>query len=157
MLSPHLLAKLQGTNLTAFVSGGIEPGAGVTVVREQTDPEAVRMLRGNWTGKDAAVRKVIQAWNRFPLRTIRAEGRVALGFGSRYLASAAFEGAPSDWLGLSFISESTGDTNGPLMIADLPPWFGEKEAGVKASQPVPDKAASTNLEASKSVGRRVVP
>jgi hypothetical protein len=84
----HLLAKLKGTNLTTFVSDGIDSRSGVTVAREKTDPELLRLLRGNWEGKEAAVQKVVQACNRFPLKQIRAEARVALGFGTRYFASS---------------------------------------------------------------------
>jgi len=128
-LSLRLLAKLKGTNLTAFVSGGAEPGAGVSVVREKTNPELVRSLRGNWAGKDAAVQKVVQAWNQFPLRQLRAESGVALGFGLRYFASVAFEGAPEDFMQLSFIPDRTGGTNGPLLMDTLPPWFRKTGTG----------------------------
>jgi len=85
-------------------------------VGEEKDAQLVRPLRGNWEGKDAAVRKVIQAWNRFPLRRIQYRGEFSISFGPRYFASAAFEGAPKDWVDLSFIPDRSGGTNGPLMI-----------------------------------------
>ena len=112
MLSPGLLAELNGTSLTAH-----------GVLGEEKDAELVRRLRGNWPGKKAAVQKVIQAWNRFPLRRLRAEPGVAIGFGLRYFATAAFEGAPEERTQLSFIPDRTGGTNGPLMIDTLPPWL----------------------------------
>jgi beta-lactamase regulating signal transducer with metallopeptidase domain/type II secretory pathway component GspD/PulD (secretin) len=112
MLSPGLLAELNGTSLTAH-----------GVLGEEKDAELVRQLRGNWPGKEAAVQKVIQAWNRFPLRRLRAEHGVAIGFGLRYFATAAFEGAPEERTQLSFIPDRTGGKNGPLMIDTLPPWL----------------------------------
>jgi len=112
MLSPGLLAELNGTSLTAH-----------GVLGEEKDAELVRQLRGNWPGKEAAVQKVIQAWNRFPLRRLRAEPGVAIGFGLRYFATAAFEGAPEERTQLSFIPDRTGGKNGPLMIDTLPPWL----------------------------------
>jgi hypothetical protein len=123
MVAPGVLAELKGTNLTAH-----------GVVGEEKDAELVRLLRGNWEGKGAAVRKVIQAWNRFPLRRIQYRGEFSIRFGPRYYASAAFEGAPGDWVELGFIPDRTGGTNGPLMIDTLPPWFGEKEAGLKKAR-----------------------
>ena len=74
-------------------------------------------------GKEAAVQEVIQAWNRFPLRRLRAEPFVAIGFGERYSASVWFEGAPEERTQLSLIPDRSGGTNGPLMIDTLPPWL----------------------------------
>jgi len=155
MLAPRVLAELKGTNLTAQGAGG-----------EEKDEELVRQLRGKWDGKEAAVRKVVLAWNRFPLRKLEV-GRIELsrGFGPRYFASAAFEGAPVESAELSFVPDRSPKTKrephfgppGPLLMDTLPPWFGEKEAGLKSSLPSPDKAPSTNSEASKSVGRGPVP
>jgi hypothetical protein len=122
MLAPGVLAELKGTNLTAH-----------GVLGEEKDAELVRLLRGNWEGKDAAVRKVIQSWNHFPLRRIQYRGEFSISFGPRYYASAAFEGAPKDWVDLSFIPDRTGGTNGPLMIDTLPPWFGKKEVWLEQS------------------------
>ena len=125
---------------------------------EEKDAQLVRPLRGNWEGKDAAVRKVIQAWNRFPLRRMQYRGEFSISFGPRYFASAAFEGAPVESAELSFIPErrltnTKNDTGpeGPLLIDTLPPWFGEKEAGLNASQPSAEKPPAAECEASKSV------
>lgn len=120
MLAPGVLAELKGTNLTAH-----------GVVGEEKDAELVRQLRGNWDGKEAAVRRVVQAWNRFPLRRLQVEGKFSISFGPRYFASVAFEGAPEDWVELSFIPDRSWMTNakndsgpeGPLMIDTLPPWL----------------------------------
>jgi len=124
MLSPGLLAGLSGTSLTAH-----------GVLGEEKDAELVRQLRGNWPGKEAAVREVIQAWNRFPLQRLWAEPGVAIGFGLRYFATGAFEGAPEERTRLSFIPDRTGGTNGPLTIDTLPPWLpaspGRKSTGTK--------------------------
>ena len=123
MLAPGVLAELKGTNLTAQGVRG-----------EEKDEELVRQLRGKWEGKEAAVRKVVQAWNRFPLRTLQV-GRIELssGSGPRYFASAAFEGAPVESAELSFIPErrltnTKNDTGpeGPLLIDTLPPWFTDR-------------------------------
>ena len=154
MLAPGVLAELKGTNLTAQGVGG-----------EEKDEELVRQLRGNWEGKEAAVRRVVLAWNRFPLRTLQVEGKFSRSPGPRYFASAAFEGAPVEWVELSFVPDRSPKTKrephfgpvGSLLMDTLPPWFGEKEAGLKPSLPSPDKAPSTNSEASKSVGRGPVP
>jgi hypothetical protein len=74
------------------------------------------------------------------------EGKFSISFGPRYYASAAFEGAPQDWVELSFVPErrmtGTKDDSGPegpLLIDTLPPWFGQRQAGLKASQPPPGK------------------
>jgi hypothetical protein len=119
MLAPGVLAELKGTNLSAH-----------GVVGEERDVELVRQLRDNWEGKKAAVGRLVQAWNRFPLRRLQVEG-TSISFGPRYFASAAFEGAAEDWVRLSFIPDRTGGTNGPLMIDTLPPWFGKKEVGLE--------------------------
>jgi len=140
MLAPGVLAELKGTKLTAH-----------GVWEEENDAELVHQLRGDWPGKEAAVQKVIQAWNRFPLRRIRVRGEFSISFGPRYYASAEFGGAPEQWVELSFIPDHTGGTNGPLMIDTLPPWFGEKEAGLNASQPSAEKPPAAECEASKSV------
>jgi len=112
MLAPGVLAELKGTKLTAH-----------GVWEEENDAELVRQLRGDWPGKEAAVQEVIQAWNRFPLRRIRVRGEFSISFGPRYYASAEFEGAPEQWVELSFIPDRTGGTDGPLMIDTLPPWL----------------------------------
>jgi hypothetical protein len=65
------------------------------VLGEEEDAELVRRLRGDWPGKEATVQEVIQAWNRFPLRRLRAEPGVAIGFGLRYFATAAFRATRS--------------------------------------------------------------
>ena len=120
MLSPGVLAELKGTTLTAH--GGLG---------EEKDAELIRELRGNWVGKEAAVRKVVDAWNLFPLRRLQAKGNFSISFGPRYFASVAFEGAPEEWVELSFIPDRSRMTNtkndsgpeGPLMIDTLPPWL----------------------------------
>jgi len=146
MLAPGVLAELKGTNLTAH-----------GVVGEEKDAELVRQLRGNWEGKEAAVRKVVMTWNRFALRRLQVEPKISISFELRYLSSAAFEGAPKDWVDLSFIPDRTGGTNGPLLIDTLPPWFGQTDSGVKDSQAPRDKASAGDSELSKSAGRRPAP
>jgi hypothetical protein len=135
LLALGVLAQLKGTNFSAH-----------GVLGEEKDAELVRQLRGSWEGKEAAVRRLVQAWNRFPLRRLQMEGKFSISFGPRYYASAAFEGAPQDWVELSFVPErrmtGTKDDSGPegpLLIDTLPPWFGQRQAGLKASQPPPGK------------------
>jgi hypothetical protein len=123
MLAPGVLAELKGTNLTAQ-----------GVVGEEKDAELVRQLRGKWEGKEAAVRRVVLAWNRFPLRTLQVEGKFSRSPGPRYFASAAFEGAPVEWVELSFVPDRSPKTKrephfgpvGPLLMDTLPPWFSDR-------------------------------
>jgi hypothetical protein len=152
MLAPGVLAELKGTNLTAQGAGG-----------EEKDEELVRQLRGNWEGKEAAVRRVVLAWNRFPLRTLQVEGKFSRSPGPRYFASAAFEGAPVEWVELSFVPDRSPKTKrephfgpeGPLMIDTLPPWFGKKEAGLIGSQPLPDPPVGGDARAGDTAAAQV--
>lgn len=112
MLAPRVLAELAGTKLTAY-----------GILGEENDAELVRQLGGNWVGKEMAVRRVVQAWNRFPLQRLRAEPFVSISFGARYLASTWFEGAPEERTQLSLIPDRSGGTNGPLVIDTLPSWL----------------------------------
>jgi len=112
MLSARLLAQSKGTNLTAF-----------GVLGEEKDFPLMRELRGNWEGKADALRKVVQAWNRYAVAQIRALAGESISFGVRYFIDVLFEGAPKDVVSLSFIPDRTYDTNGFLVIDTLPPWF----------------------------------
>ena len=152
MLAPGVLAELKGTNLTAH-----------GVVGEEKDAELVRQLRGKWEGKEAAVRKVVQAWNRFPLRKLQVEGKFSRSPGPRYFASAAFEGAPVEWVELGFVPDRSLETRsrphfgpeGPLLMDTLPPWFGEKEAGLKSSLPSPDATVGGDARAGDTAAAQV--
>ncbi len=136
LLAPRVLAELKGTNLTA-------PGA----VGAEKDGELIRQLRGNWEGKETAVRRVVQAWNRFALRELLGGRENTVESGEMYyFATARFEGAPVDAVELRFVPERSLKAKsephfgpvGPLLMDTLPPWFGEKEAGLKPSLPSPD-------------------
>jgi serine/threonine protein kinase len=112
MLSPEVLAELKGTNLASH-----------GVLGREKDLPLIRELRGEWKGKNAEIRRLVAAWNRFPLRQLREKPGVAIGFGARYFASASFEGAPEDFTQLSFIHDGDGRYTNALVIDTLPPWF----------------------------------
>jgi hypothetical protein len=57
--------------------GNISPEKVVGLFAKK-DSELVRQLRRNWEGKEAAVRRVVQAWNRFPLRRLQVEGKFSI-------------------------------------------------------------------------------
>jgi hypothetical protein len=122
LLSPGVLAQLKGTNINPFriVDG------------DEKDAQLIQELRGNWKGKDAAIRQLVKSWNRYPLRQIRVSGAVAIGFGLRYFASVSFEGAPEDFVELNFIHDGDGHRTNALVIDTMPPWPPATEA---ASQP----------------------
>ena len=109
LLSVDVLAKLKGTKLPPYGSA--------------VDPRLIAELRGDWTGKEAAMRKLVNAWNQYPLRQLRAENRVAMGFGKRYFASASFEGSPRDIVQLDFTHDRNGTSTNALVIDTLPPWL----------------------------------
>ncbi len=113
MLSPSLLAKLKGIDAPEYP---LMPGF-------VKDEDLIRQLRADWEGKDAAVRKLLKAWNRFPLLHLRARPYFSVSFGERWWVIGAFEKVPEDFVTLSFIRDHTGGTNRPLMIETLPPWF----------------------------------
>jgi len=145
MLAPRVLAELKDAKLTAH-----------GVLGEEQDAELVRQLRSNWPGKEAAVREVVRAWNRFPLRRLRAEPLVAIGFGERYSASAWFEGAPEERTQLSLIPDRSGGTNGPLMIDTLPPWLPasperEPTRAKQSSDTTPPTASPANGDVYSSI------
>jgi serine/threonine protein kinase/FtsH-binding integral membrane protein len=116
LLSPAVLAELKGTNWDPFA-----------ILQGKTDTKLIAELRGNWKGKDAALRKFVAAWNKYPLRQLRAESKVAMGFGVRYFATASFEGAPEEFTELSFIHDGNGNQTNALVVDTLPPWLAPKE------------------------------
>src|SRR5439155_4267272 len=87
------------------------------------EAELLRQLRGNWEGKESALQKLVAAWNKYPLRQLREQPGIAIGFGFRYFASASFEGAPEEFTELSFIHDGNGHRTNAFVIDTLPPWF----------------------------------
>jgi predicted Ser/Thr protein kinase/tetratricopeptide (TPR) repeat protein len=113
MLSLPVLAELKGVKL---------PERG-----RAFDTKLVNELRGNWEGRDAAVRKVVNAWNKYPLDHLRERGLpVRSRFGEVYFASVSFEGAPEDPVELSFIHDGDGSVTNDVVLDTLPPWFERK-------------------------------
>jgi hypothetical protein len=109
LLSIDVLAKLKGTKLPPYGS--------------DVDPKLIDELRADWPGKDAAMRRVVDAWNKYPLRQLRAENRIATGFGLRFFAAATFEGASQDVVQLDFTYDRKGTSTNGLVIDTLPPWL----------------------------------
>lgn len=112
MLSVDLLAKLKGTKLPPFGSA--------------VDPKLIDELRADWPGKEAAMRKLAEAWNKYPLRQLREEPVIAMAFGDRYFASVAFEGGPQDVVQLDFTHDRNGTYTNALVIDTFPPWLPAK-------------------------------
>jgi hypothetical protein len=75
-----------------------------------------------WPGKETAVQRVIDAWNKYPLLRLKEDPGIAIGFIPRMLVSLWFEGATNS-VQISFIKDPDGDSNAPPVIDTLPPWF----------------------------------
>jgi hypothetical protein len=130
LLGPSVLAAMKGTNLSAG-----------RVVGEDKNENLLAQLRGDWVGKEAAVRRIMKAWNRFALRELLGGRENTVESGQMYyFAAARFEGAPVHAVELRFVSErretnTVNDTGpeGPFVLDTLPPWWREKGG----AQPLP--------------------
>jgi tRNA A-37 threonylcarbamoyl transferase component Bud32 len=120
LLSPAVLAQLKGTNWDPFAI--LDHG--------KVDTNLIRQLRGNWEGKESALQKLVAAWNKYPLRQLRQEPGIAMGFDARSFATVSFEDAPEDFTQLSFVYGGNGNYTNGLVIDTLPPWFGQGVGGV---------------------------
>lgn len=117
MLSPSILAELKGDTKSEqylrYNLGGVP------------DPEWEKSLRGAWPGKKERLERFVREWNRYPLKLIREQGGVAIGFGVKHFCSVSFEGAPADFYDVT-IEPGRGDA-GPgrevYFFRSLPPWW----------------------------------
>jgi serine/threonine protein kinase len=117
LLSLHVLAELKGGERTAqyehYQMGGIP------------DPAWEKSLRSDWPGKVAALQRLVREWNRYPLKSIREEAGVALGFGVKHFCSLAFEGAPQELYEITVEPGRTanGTSQDTFFFSSLPPWW----------------------------------
>jgi len=56
------------------------------------DLEWEKTLRGDWPGKKEALQRLVREWNRHPLKSIREEPGVAMGFGVKHFCRVSFDG-----------------------------------------------------------------
>jgi hypothetical protein len=113
LLSIYVLSQLKGKPLSEL--GFLEGNA--------PTPQVIKELRGNLPGKQEAIRKVMDAWNKYPLRQLREDPGIAMGFGLRYFCTLSFEGAPKDFIQVSLIHDGDRSSTAPLVIDSLPPWL----------------------------------
>jgi hypothetical protein len=108
MLSIYVLLELMGKSIEHY------PPVSAA------DVEAVRLAKGDWPGKDAAVRAVIAAYTKYPLSRIRYDdpGRLIPGI-IVAMPLVEFENAPEQFGRMSFGD----DGSGGLAINRVPPWF----------------------------------
>ncbi|HMP82256.1 MAG TPA: hypothetical protein PKA41_06050 [Verrucomicrobiota bacterium] len=129
MLSGDVLAELAGTNL--LNTGNVADAA--------ADAALVQRLRGDWPGKEAAIRAVIAAYTKYPLALIRHDDPGPLS--SHVIVSmplVEFENAPEEFGRMTFGSANAGG----LLINRLPPWF-EKQSGMNIrSKPARSETAA---------------
>ncbi len=117
LLSLHVLAELKGGERTAhyerYTMGGIP------------DPAWEKSLRSDWPGKAAALQRLVREWNRYPLKSIREEAGIALGFGVKHFCSVAFEGAPKEFYQITIEPGRTaaGTSQDTFYFSSLPPWW----------------------------------
>ena len=117
LLSLHVLAELKGGERTEqyerYQMGGIP------------DPEWEKSLRADWPGKKEALQRFVREWNRYPLKSIREESGVALGFGVKHFCSVAFEGAPKEFYQITIEPARTaaGTSQDLFYFSSLPPWW----------------------------------
>jgi hypothetical protein len=119
MLSPMILLTLKGGPGDAFH------------LDSEAKAEIARRAKADWDGKPEAIRKLVRAWNQYPLRRIRENPGVAIGFGLRYSGTASFENAPEEFTELSFVREGDGSYTNALMVDTLPPWFSSANSSFK--------------------------
>ncbi|HEV3340250.1 MAG TPA: protein kinase [Pirellulales bacterium] len=116
LLSPAVLAELKG-------EGDSKQGLAYKI-GESPDPEWEKSLRVDWPGKQEAIERLVREWNRYPLKRIREEDGVAIGFGAKYFCTVSFDGAPKDFYSVTIEPERTGDGTGnrSFLFSSLPPW-----------------------------------
>jgi hypothetical protein len=86
-------------------------------------PEWEASLRGDWPGKEEALRRLIKEWNRFPLKRITEDSGVAIGFGVKHFCSVAFEGAPKEFYQVTIEPGRGNDVEkARYYFSSLPPW-----------------------------------
>jgi serine/threonine protein kinase/capsular polysaccharide biosynthesis protein len=113
LLSPVMLAMLKGKRGDEFY----------LAKDSEARAEFAHRFRADWEGKREAIRKLVQAWNKFPLRQLRDTHGIATGFGLRYFGLASFEGAPDDFTELNFVHDGDGSYTNALVVDTLPPWL----------------------------------
>ncbi|HET6250682.1 MAG TPA: M56 family metallopeptidase [Tepidisphaeraceae bacterium] len=131
MLSPGVLAELKGDTKSEeyenYMQGALP------------DAKWEKQLRGDWPGKKQALERMVNEWNRYPLRRLTEEGGVAIGFGEKHFCSVSFHGAPKDFYEVMIEPDRVQHAAGKeaYFFSSLPPWWKDKPAD-GASPPRPD-------------------
>lgn len=143
LLSLHVLAELKGGERTAqyerYQMGGIP------------DTEWEKSLRADWPGKKEALQRFVREWNRYPLKSIREEAGVALGFGVKHFCSVSFEGAPKEFYQITIEPARTaaGTSQDSFYFSSLPPWWKDApRASAESPAPAPLIRREVNGETS---------
>lgn len=122
MLSLHVLAQLRGGDLRTEENENLITGG-------TPDPAWAKALRGDWPGKKEAIERFVREWMRYPLKSIREESGVAIGFGIKHFCSVSFEGAPKEFYQITIEPKRDGNTirNNAYLFSSLPPWWGQEQ------------------------------
>jgi Bacterial type II/III secretion system short domain len=89
------------------------------------DPKWEASLRGDWPGKKEILQRFMREWNRYPLKSIREEPGMAVGFGVKHFCSVSFEGAPEASYRITIEPGRTrsGTSTDKHFFSSLPPWW----------------------------------
>lgn len=137
MLSLHVLAQLRGGDLRTeeyenLITSGIP------------DPAWAKALRGDWPGKKEAVERFMREWTRYPLKSIREESGIAMGFGIKHFCSVSFESAPEEFYQITIEPKRDGHAirDNAYLFSSLPPWWRQEQQHNDKSEP---KGAAVKL------------